>query len=190
MKRFKVSVSSRLFYLIGPSGAGKDSLITYARKRINGGKAVLFAHRYITRPPLVNDENHVALSEKEFLARAARGFFAMHWQRHACHYGVGSEIDIWLTGGCHVVVNGSRTYLPQALALYPRLKVILIDVAYDRLKHRLLARGRESSADIQKRLLRNRQFKEALLCNLPDIIVINNDGPLEAAGEQLVRKLL
>ena len=32
----------RLFYLIGPSGAGKDSLICYARKRI-GGAPVRFA---------------------------------------------------------------------------------------------------------------------------------------------------
>jgi ribose 1,5-bisphosphokinase len=37
-----------LFYLIGPSGAGKDALLAYARDQLAGSSPVLFSHRYIT----------------------------------------------------------------------------------------------------------------------------------------------
>ncbi len=52
----------RLFYVVGASGAGKDSLIEYARNALGSRDAVVFAHRYITRPPTARGENHVALS--------------------------------------------------------------------------------------------------------------------------------
>ena len=182
--------TSRLFYLIGPSGSGKDSLIRYARERLNGEQAVMFAHRYITRPPLANDENHVALSEKEFFERMKKGFFAMYWQSHSFHYGIGAEIDFWLGQRCKVVVNGSRSYLPNAMDQYPSLDVILLDVSDNRLKRRLYARSRETDEDIQARLEHNRQIKQALICNVPSLSIINNDGPLELAGDRFIQLLL
>ena len=35
----------QLFYIVGASGVGKDSLMEYARLRINASMPVLFAHR-------------------------------------------------------------------------------------------------------------------------------------------------
>lgn len=98
----------KLFYVIGPSDSGKDSLLRYARARLGPVSRVVFAHRYITRPVDVNGENHVALTKAEF------GLLAMHWRSHGHRYGIGREIDLWLAKGCQVVVNGSREYLPQA----------------------------------------------------------------------------
>ena len=43
-------MTARLFYLVGASGSGKDSLLGYARGKLAGAPDVLFAHRYITRP--------------------------------------------------------------------------------------------------------------------------------------------
>jgi len=183
-----VKDKGRLFYLIGPSGGGKDSLISYIRKRLNGEDRVVFAHRYITRPPKASGENHVALSRKEFLQRLQQGFFAMHWQSYDCHYGIGIEIDQWLSSGCQVVVNGSRSYLPKALRRYPDLKVILIEVSPEVLKRRLEARGRETPEQIQARLERNNQINDALV-NIPHA-VINNDCPMDKAGEMLIQLLL
>jgi ribose 1,5-bisphosphokinase len=67
--------TGRLIYVMGPSGAGKDSLLGFVRERI--GAQVMFAHRYITRP-VSDGENHVALSREEFAARLASGVFSKH----------------------------------------------------------------------------------------------------------------
>ena len=105
----------QLIYMVGASGCGKDSLIAYARQRLCSMDKLLFAHRYITRPPAEGAENHIALKPEEFLNRLEKGFFAMNWQSHGYHYGIGIEIDHWLSKGCQVVVNGSRSYLPNAI---------------------------------------------------------------------------
>ena len=184
-----MQTSGRLFYLIGPSGAGKDSLISYARRRVQEEGSIIFAHRYITRPPQATGENHVALSEKEFSTRLAKGFFALHWQSHGCRYGIGIEINYWLAEDCDVVVNGSRAYLPRARNLYPQLKVLLIAVSDAELERRLQMRGRETEEMIQSRLASNRRLETGLLHGDIPVTVIPNDGLLEKAGELLVKAL-
>ena len=179
----------QLYYLIGPSGSGKDSLISYVRKRLNGNVSVFFVHRYIIRAPEAEGENHVALSREEFLQRLEKGLFAMHWRSHGCYYGIGIEIDHWwLSKGCQVLVNGSRSYLAEARRRCPDLKVILIEVSLDVLKRRLEARGRETPEQIQARLERNNQINDTLVI-IPHA-VINNDGALDKAGKMLIQHLL
>jgi ribose 1,5-bisphosphokinase len=163
-------------------------LISYVRNRLNGNGSVFSAHRYITRVPEAEGENHVALSREEFLRRLEKGLFAMHWRSHGCYYGIGIEIDHWLSKGCQVLVNGSRSYLPEAQQRYPDLKVILIEVSLDVLKRRLEARGRETPEQIQARLERNNQINDALVI-IPHA-VINNNGALDKAGEMLIQNLL
>ena len=179
----------RLFYLIGASGCGKDSLIRYARQHLKGNETVLFAHRYITRPPAAGGENHIALKREEFLKRLEKGLFAMHWQSYGYHFGIGIEIDFWLYKGCRVVVNGSRSYLQEAKDRYPNLKVLWIDASHAELKRRLEARGRETTEQIKDRLDRNRKLKRALICKIPDTIILNNNGALDTAGKLLVKHL-
>jgi CheY-like chemotaxis protein len=41
-----------LFYIIGASGAGKDSLINYARNRINGSLPILLVIAWLAMPGL------------------------------------------------------------------------------------------------------------------------------------------
>ncbi len=130
-----------LFYVVGPSGSGKDSLLRYARAHLAGDPEVVFAHRYITRPVELHGENHVTLTEAEFDARLGAGLFAMHWESHGLRYGIGLEIHLWLARGCHVVVNGSRAYLQQARNRYPELAAVWVEVSADVLEARLRARG-------------------------------------------------
>lgn len=170
-----------LFYIIGASGAGKDSLMRYARTRL-AGKPVAFAHRYITRPVELEGENHIALHPVEFARRLQHGCFAMHWHSHGLDYGIGQEIRQWLGGGLNVVVNGSRAYLPQAQHLFPLLTPVLVRTAPDKLAERLHARGRETAEDIRQRLHRAAALA---VPDCPRLQVVNNDGAVEAGGEAL-----
>jgi ribose 1,5-bisphosphokinase len=175
----------RLFYVVGASGAGKDSLIRYARGALGPARAVLFAHRYITRPASAKGENHVALSEPEFRLRRRHGVFAMAWTSYGYSYGIGCEIDDWLARGLTVVVNGSRRYIPTARRRYPAMVVVWVSAAPAVLAARLKRRGRETRSEIGARLERN-----ARLGKPPrGAVHIANDGPLEAAGSRLVELL-
>jgi len=178
----------QLFYIIGASGAGKDTLINYARTGINGSLPVLFAHRYITRRSDGGNENHIYLSTEEFISRRDGGLFALHWESHGQHYGIGLEIDLWMKRGYHVILNGSRQYLPEAQKKYPRLKVILIEASPETIRRRLEKRGREGGAELEERISRSREIGPGIL-DSGEILRIQNDGLLEEAGEALINLL-
>ena len=89
----------RLVHVVGPSGAGKDAVIACARETLAEDGEIAFAQRYITRPVVAGDENHIALSLGEFGERARRGCFALWWRGHGLEYGIGVEIDHWLATG-------------------------------------------------------------------------------------------
>lgn len=167
---------SGLFYVMGPSGSGKDSLLRALRERLQPADPVVVAHRYITRAADANEAS-VALTVDEFHRRLDHGCLALHWQSHGLHYGIGVEIEQWLARGLKVIVNGSREYLPQAAARYPKLCAVHVRVKPEVLAVRLRQRGRESEAAIAKRLARATQpFDVPAGCRL---IEIDNSGALE-----------
>jgi ribose 1,5-bisphosphokinase len=43
-------MAGALVYVMGPSGAGKDSVLGRARAMLSTDLPIVFAHRYITRP--------------------------------------------------------------------------------------------------------------------------------------------
>jgi ribose 1,5-bisphosphokinase len=178
---------AELYYLMGASGAGKDSLLNYVRQRLPGNANTVLAHRYITRPAEAGGENHLALSEEEFARRQRLNCFALHWRSHGNHYGIGIEINQWLAMGLSVVVNGSRAYLDQALLRYPQLVPVLITVTEQRLRARLQARGRESGLQLEQRLQRAALLDQKM--RPPGAVRIANDGPLEQAGDKLLSLL-
>ncbi|MFP1740120.1 ribose 1,5-bisphosphokinase [Lonsdalea quercina] len=165
---------SRLIYLIGPSGAGKDSLLEAIRA--SSPKRLLVAHRYITRPASLSGENHVALTVDEFRQRRRHGLFALDWRAHDNHYAIGIEIDLWLERGLDVVVNGSRGYLKQAQRLYgSQLFPLCLAVSPPILRHRLLTRGRENTGQIEARMQRAQEEQR----HVPsDCALLLNNGPL------------
>ncbi len=180
---------STIYYVIGASGAGKDTLMQYAREKIGGNFPVLFAHRYITRPANAGGENHIYLSTSEFLLRKSENLFAMDWESHGNHYGIGTEILQWMKSGFNVIINGSRAYLPEASSLFPEMKVILVEVSEAVLQRRLEARGRENSEEIEKRIEHSRQFKNIAGIGTT-IIPHNNDRDLESSGPAFTKLLI
>jgi ribose 1,5-bisphosphokinase len=173
----------RLAYVMGPSGAGKDTLMAYARARVDPA-AVVFAHRYITRPAAAGGENHVMLSAAEFAARHDAGLFVLSWNSHGFWYGIGAEVELWLVRGLVVVVSGSRAAWPQAKTLYPDLLGIVVDAPIELRAGRLAARSREDEAAIRARLAR-----EVPLPADDAVHWLDNSGPIAIAGESMVRLL-
>jgi ribose 1,5-bisphosphokinase len=65
-----------LIYLIGPSGAGKDSLLQAARERL-GERGCEIARRVITRSAEALGEDAVAVTPAAFAEQERAGAFAM-----------------------------------------------------------------------------------------------------------------
>lgn len=176
---------ARLFYVLGASGAGKDSLINAVRESLS--ERLMIAHRYITRPAFMGNENHIALLDTEFDLRIHRGLFVMHWQANGCRYGVGNEVDDWLNKGLDVMVNGSRAYLETAKARFgEQLQVVWISVSPEVLEQRLQLRGRESEEEITQRLERAVAYDAV---RPPCAIVVDNSGSLQSSTEQFLAQM-
>jgi ribose 1,5-bisphosphokinase len=177
---------SRLFYVVGASGAGKDTVIDYARNNLPQDSRVVFAHRYITRPADYGAENHIALTEDEFAIRLKNGCFVMNWQSHGFSYGVGIEIVHWLHRGLTTVVSGSRQYFQTASAKFPGIRPIMVTASHDTICKRLVKRGREDIGLIRKRLERNNRFTHM---HKEKMHFIQNEGEPQEAGMELLELL-
>lgn len=137
-----------IFVVVGPSGAGKDTLIAGAR-RVRPDLRVV--RRVITRPEAAGGEDFEGVNEAEFARRQAAGEFALDWSAHGLRYGIPRAA---LTGPGDVIFNGSRVALRSAQDLLPGLRVIVVTAPVPVLAARLAARGRESASDIAARLNR------------------------------------
>src|SRR5262245_37934196 len=148
------AVSGRFVLVVGPSGAGKDTLINYARDRLRDEHRIHFIRRVITRPASVG-EDHEPIDAAGFRKGVEGGAFALHWQAHGLHYGLPIIVNEWLAQGHVVVANGSRAVVPEARARYPTLQVIRIAVSPAMLAERLERRGREGNESRKARLARS-----------------------------------
>ncbi|AVF56345.1 phosphonate metabolism protein/1,5-bisphosphokinase (PRPP-forming) PhnN [Pseudomonas fulva] len=172
----------RLILLIGPSGAGKDSLIDAARPQLAAAR-VEIARRVITRSPEAKGEAAIGVDAEEFDQMKLQGAFAMHWQANGLQYGIPRQIDEWLAQGRSVLVNGSRGHLAQARIRYPDLLAIRVDVSLDILRQRLQARGRETQAEIDQRLARHVSLSDAAD---DGVRTVDNSTTLSTAVEALL----
>src|ERR1043166_3202196 len=82
----------RLILVVGPSGAGKDTLLGLAKTAWVGATTVGFPRRVVTREASSSEDN-AQLSIDDFQQALARGDFAMHWEAHGHHYGLPRAID-------------------------------------------------------------------------------------------------
>ena len=169
-----------LFYIIGASGVGKDSVINELKNKLTYKEGFIFTKRFITRPNSDSAEKHIPISNADFDYRLSNQLFALNWKANGNAYGIGIEIEYWLSKGFHVIVNGSRGYLDVAKTKYPDLQSILIEVDKSILYNRLIGRNRESKEEIEQRLKRNEQFE-----TLDYDIIINNESQLDIAVDSL-----
>jgi ribose 1,5-bisphosphokinase len=169
----------RLILVVGPSGAGKDTLISGARDALCGDPQLVFARRVVTRTPS-QFENHATLSESQFASAAASGSFAFWWEAHGHRYGIPKSIDDDIRAGRTVVCNTSRAIVQGLRDDYACVTVVLVTAPDEVLAERLAGRRRES--DSASRLKRAHSFPDAFA---PEI-VIRNTGLAETGIRMLI----
>lgn len=169
-----------LVLVVGPSGAGKDTLIAGARALLAGDERVVFPRRIVTRPPDATEDNDT-LDEAEFdiLVRLDRA--ALWWRAHGLGYALPRSIDEAIGEGRVVVANVSRRVVADALARYARVTVVFVTAPPEVLAARIAARGRESGAAIAERLARSSEALPAV----PSLVVIQNVGDPDDGAQRL-----
>jgi ribose 1,5-bisphosphokinase len=168
--------------VVGPSGAGKDTVIGYAREAFAGSEAVEFVRRVITRPSDIASEDHDSLADEEFEEAKEAGAFAVWWPAHGLHYGLPVSVDRSIANGHVAVANVSRGAIPLIKARYANVMIVEVTASPEILAQRLSARGRESRGEVLARLARSAE----LGTSLPGAIRIDNSGSRDEAGERFV----
>lgn len=176
----------RLVLVVGPSGAGVDTLIDAAKRALKDDAQFRFVQRTITRAGDAGGEDHVPATEVEFRERLASGAFALHWQAHGYWYGIPQDIDQDIESKKTVVANVSRSVLDEARTRYENLCIASVSVSKDALAIRLAHRNRESTPEIERRLARAEKGTPVG----PDVVTIDNNGPIEGATTAFTKMLL
>jgi len=171
----------RLIAVAGPSGAGKDTLLGFARDRFGGDRNIVFPRRVVTREPSAAEENE-GISETDFAAAVAAGGFAFWWDAHGLKYALGAAIDDDIRAGKAVVCNVSRIVVAELRRRYANVRVVLVTAPANLLAARLAARGRTTDGAIAARLGRIAPSRNDLSPN----VVIENVGDPQCGAAKLI----
>jgi len=171
----------RLVLVVGPSGAGKDTLIREAKAACAEDRNIVFPRRVITREASASEDNE-EVSESGFRQALAQGEYAMHWEAHDHCYALPRAIDAEIRAGRTVVANVSRTVIGAMRRAYADVVVVSITAPPQVLAERLAMRQRASDGIIEQRL--HRAVDEA--STAPDVTIVNV-GTAEYHARQLVR---
>ncbi|WP_299842653.1 phosphonate metabolism protein/1,5-bisphosphokinase (PRPP-forming) PhnN [uncultured Paracoccus sp.] len=181
-----MSFKGTLFLVVGPSGVGKDTLLDGARDRLGRYEFYRFCQRYITRDPEAGGEDYVAVTTAEFEALRDGGAFFHQWQAHGLSYGLPMDLLDDLRRGVNVIVNGSRRELGQIAALWDQTLIVSIEASPEVIAARLRARGRESEAEIQRRIARQAEIPQVGR----GVVRVRNDDSPEAGINALVQAIV
>jgi ribose 1,5-bisphosphokinase len=169
----------KLVLVVGPSGAGKDTLLGLAQAASADDPKIVFVRRVVTREASSAEDNE-QISLEDFRERQARGGFAVHWEAHGHAYGLPRSIEDDIRAGCTVVANVSRTVIPGLRLAYTNVVVVSITAPADVLAARLAMRKRGSDGNIAQRLARTVKDAE------PDATIVNVSSA-EYHARQLLR---
>ncbi len=175
-------MSGRLIGVVGPSGVGKDSLIAaLVARRPELGRV----RRVITRPAGLGGEDYDPVSEADFERMESDGAFCFSWRAHGLCYGIPDTVRQRVARGEALLVNLSRDVLAEVVPVFPGLTILNVTASPETLAARLAARGRESAAEIARRLDRVTQPLPPGLA----VLSVSNDGALKDAAQRALALL-
>jgi ribose 1,5-bisphosphokinase len=171
----------RLVLVVGPSGAGKDTLIGLAKAACADDANIVFPRRAITREATASEDNE-PLSESAFQEALEHGAFAVNWEAHGHRYALRRAIDDDIRAGRTVIANVSRTVIGAMRGAYADVIVIAITAPPEILAKRLASRGRSSDGKLEHRLSRTVEDDSSA----PDATIVNMSSA-EYHARQLIR---
>lgn len=166
-----------LVLVVGPSGAGKDTLLDGARALLRDRPDIVFARRVVTRPGSPS-EDHDSLTPEAFAALRSNGGFSLCWSAHGLDYGLPARYAVDVAEGRCVVANVSRTVVSVARSLFGRVACVLVTAPPEVLAHRLAGRARRD--DVGSRLARTASLDAPSADH-----VIENTGTPEEGSRRL-----
>lgn len=173
-----------LFVISAPSGAGKTTLAESLTKKL---QRLVFSVSFTTRasrPGEVSGKDYRFTSEEEFRRKIDAGEFLEWAEVHGSYYGTSrAETEKLLDEGYDVLLDIDVQGAAQVReASIDSVSVLILPPDYETLRTRLLKRGTEDAATLERRLTnaavevgRYREF---------DYVVVNEDRVL--ASEELV----
>jgi ribose 1,5-bisphosphokinase len=156
----------KLVLVVGPSGAGKDTLLDLARAACAEDRNIVFVRRVVTREASSAEDNQ-QMSPAAFRDAQARGAFAIYWEAHGHAYGLPRSMEDDIRAGRTVIANVSRTVIPALRQAYANVVVVSITAPADVLAARLAMRKRGTDGNISERLARAVEDAE------PDATIVN-----------------
>lgn len=147
----------RFVLIVGPSGAGKDTLIAGVRAACDGATNVAFPRRVVTRANS-DAEDHDTLETVAFDRAIKDGKFALWWEAHGHKYGIPSSADADIRAGRVVITNVSRAIVSAVRRRYAHVETVLVTAPQDVLTSRLARRLRRSDGSVTDRVKRNKLF--------------------------------
>jgi phosphonate metabolism protein PhnN/1,5-bisphosphokinase (PRPP-forming) len=169
-----------LVLVVGPSGAGKDTLLDAARRALASDPRFVFARRCITRPADAGGEAHEPMDEAAFEARRAAGGFALWWRAHGLSYGIPVAMEAELAARRVVIASVSRAVIAEAAGRYS-VRVVEVTAPPAILAKRLMQRQREDADGITERLARHIALPDGT-----EVEQVVNDGSVEQGAARLL----
>jgi len=174
---------ARVFVITGPSGVGKGTLIRGLMERIPALELSVSATTRAPRPGERDGIDYHFLTRTEFNTKVNRGEFVEHADYAGRSYGtLRSELEQRVRAGVPVVLEIEVQGARQVRAAMPEaVQVFIAPPSLEALRTRLVGRGTDDQAEVERRL---RVAEEELEAQPEFGYVVVNDR-LEDALERL-----
>lgn len=165
----------KLILIVGPSGVGKDTLLSNIQNKIEAN----FVTRYITRLPDKNESNFY-LDNEAYEILHDNEFFISTWKAHKNSYAIPKN---QIKSGLNII-SISRGVIGDFEKEFDNVITIEITLSKEVLYKRLKGRGRENEDEIQKRLDRSYKTVEA-----KNLVQFSNDKTIEKSISSFIELL-
>jgi guanylate kinase len=184
-------VAPKVFVITGPSGVGKGTLIRTLLDRVPELELSVSATTRKPRPGETQGVDYHFLGDEEFQRRVERGEFVEHATYSGRRYGtLRSDLQQRLERGAPVVleieVQGARQIaetMPEAV------RIFIAPPSEEALRTRLVGRGTDTPAEVEKRLETAREELRAQ-GEFPHIVYNDRLEDAVVALEDVVRSAL